>query len=72
MPLPFLLIHSTQSYKFYKVLAEHLKGNIQLAVGNVVLECKKESDFRVVCVHMRSDITGIGETYKKSLERDQV
>lgn len=46
------------------MLAEHLKGNIQLAVVNVVLELKRESDFRVMCIHMRPAI----KEWKRSIK----
>lgn len=46
-------------------MAEHLEGNVQLAVRNVVLEFKTESNFRVMYIHTRSDIIGVEETYKR-------
>ena len=52
--LPFLLVHTNQSYRSYKLFAEHLEGNVQLAVGNVVLEFKGESNFRVICIYMKN------------------
>lgn len=35
------------------MLVEYFKGNIQLVVVNVVLEFKRELDFRVMCIYMR-------------------
>lgn len=60
-----MLIHTNQSYRSCKVLAEHREGNVQLTVGNVVLEFKRESNFRVICIYMKSDIIGGEETYKR-------
>ena len=49
----------------FKVLEKHLKGNILVAVGNVVLHYKSKANFKVMSIHMRFDITAMERSIRE-------